>query len=242
MPDQAFAFESTATLARRARTEPLDAIKDGLELAFFGNVRPERVGLWIEDEMAAHPVGCDSGLKQPPDTAEGETQLEAYCIELHRQFPRGVPPWNPETRGALDFGLPDTRPMLSRMIELQPIPPPPAPAAPSRVAPNDLDDGAIPVLVDAVRELKAVSDEVVILRDILNPAIIAGLPAEQTARWHAVATRIAHESDSPLLDLNDGTFTAGDFGDRTHLHALAAERFSELLAERLLAQEHHASR
>jgi hypothetical protein len=47
-----------------------------------------------------------------------------------------------------------------------------------------------------------------------------------------------------LLDFNDGTFVPSDFGDKTHLHPLAAERFSALLAARVqsMVQEDRASR
>ena len=256
MPDQAFAFASGDVLSERAKNDPLGALGDGLELAAFGNVRPSRLGMWLEDWAAARPVGCNSGLKQPPDNAEAYAALVDYCSELHAAFPHGVPPWNPRSRGGLDFGLPATRPMLERYIAAQPPAPawptPPAPSAPSakaNAAPptnpgDDIDEDAVRMLVAAVRELDAVSKKMFVLRDVLNPAILAALPPEQLARWRAVAERIAHEGDARLLDLNDGTVTAAEFGDRTHLNPLAAERFSTVLATRVrpLVQENHASR
>jgi lysophospholipase L1-like esterase len=63
--------------------------------------------------------------------------------------------------------------------------------------------------------------------------LLAPVTAVELARWRDVAERIARENDVPLLDFNDGTFVASDFGDRTHLHPLAAERFSSLLATRI---------
>src|SRR3569832_960783 len=122
MPDQAFAFTSAAGLLDRARTRPLDATTDALTYLVFGDVRPERVTLWIEDWAKARSSPCESGLKQPPDG-------KAAQAELGGQFPRGVPPYNPATRGGLDFGLPATRPMLDRLAALQadaisaPLPP-----------------------------------------------------------------------------------------------------------------------
>jgi lysophospholipase L1-like esterase len=100
------------------------------------------------------------------------------------------------------------------------------------------------MLIAAVQELKAVSDETFVLRDIFNPAALAPLPPAQVARRRAVAERIARQGGAPLLDLNDGSVVASDFGDQTHLNPLAAERFSSLLAERLRprGQENHASR
>jgi hypothetical protein len=249
MPDQAFAFASADVLADRASTDPLGALRDGLELVLFGNVRPERVGLWLEDWIAARPSGCNAGLKQPPDGEEARAALSSFCSELAKQLPRGVPPWNPTTRGGLDFGLPATRPALERLVALQPSsvsspPLPAAPPAPSREAPDDIDDSAVRMLIAAVQELKAVSDETFVLRDIFNPAALAPLPPAQVARRRAVAERIARQGGAPLLDLNDGSVVASDFGDQTHLNPLAAERFSSLLAERLRprGQENHASR
>ncbi len=249
MPDQSFAFSSADVIAEQARTDPMGALRDGLELLLFGNVRPERVGLGIEDRIAARPLGCDSGLKQPPDGAEAEAALVDYCNELLRQFPRGVPPWNPKTRGGLDFGLPATRPMLARLVELEPSSVyapalPAAPAHPARAAPDDTDEDAVRTLIAALRELRAVSDHAFVLRDIMNPALVAPVPPERLARWRAVAERIAREGDAVLLDFNDGTFAPSDFGDRTHLHPLAAERFSSLLAARVrpMVEEHRASR
>lgn len=250
MPDQAFAFASADVLAAHAHTDPLGALGDGLELGLFGNVRPERLGAWVEDWMAARPPGCNSGLKQPPDGKEAYDTLVSYCNELAKQFPRGVPPWNPRTRGGLDWGLPATRPMLERLVALQPssVSSPPLPAArpdPSPRVPDDIDEGAVRMLIAALRELEAVSDKTFVLRDILNPALLAPLPPERIAQWRAVARKIAREADVPLLDLNGGdAIAASDFGDRTHLNPLAAERFSSQLAARVrpMVQENHASR
>jgi hypothetical protein len=250
MPDQSFAFSNTSVLIERGHTEPFAALGDALDLAVFGNVRPERVGLWLEDRIAARPLGCNSGMKQPPDGEEAQAALVDFCAELLHQFPRGVPPWNPTTRGALDFGLPETRPMLARLIALQsaiPPPPPlaaPAPSSPPRTVHENIDEGGVRQLVAAIRELKTVSDEVLVLRDILNPAILEQLPPGQEASWRTVAERIAREGDAPMLDGNDGAVGPGDFGDRTHLNPLAAERFSQLLATRVrpFVEEHRASR
>jgi hypothetical protein len=250
MPDQSFTFASADVLEDRARTDPFGALGDGVELLLFGNTRPERVGLWLEDWTLGRPPGCNSGLKQPPEGAEANAALVSYCAELAKQFPRGVPPWNSKTRGGLDFGLPATRPMLERLVALQasaassrslPTAPPPDP---SRKIPDDMDEAAIRTLIAAVRELKAVSAATFVLRDILNPAVVASFPPAQVARWRAVAERIAREADAPLLDFNDGSVVASDFGDRTHLNPLAAERFSSLLAARVrpMVQENHASR
>jgi hypothetical protein len=249
MPDQAFVFSNTETLADEARTDPRGALGDGLESFFFGNTRPDRVGLWVEDWVAARRPPCESGMKQPPEGEEAMSALVAFCSELESQFPHGVPPWNRNTRGGFDFGLPATRPMLERLVELQPasIAPPPqtnASRSPARTAPDDIDDDAVRMLIAAVRELRAVSDHTFIVRDIMNPAMLASLPALQVTHWRDVAERIARDGGAPLLDFNDGTFVPSDFGDRTHLHPLAAERFSTLLAARVepLAQENHASR
>jgi hypothetical protein len=235
MPDQAFVFTSAADLADRARTRPLEATSDALTFLVFGDVRPERVGLWLEDWARARPSPCESGLKQPPDGAEAQAQLDAFCAELRRQFPRGVPPWNPAAHGGFDFGLPATRPALERMIALQssaisaPLPPPAGPI-PER---DDIDEDAVQTLIAAVRELQAVSDHTFVLRDLMNPVLVAPLPPARFAQWRGVAERIASEGGAPLIDLNDGAFGPADFGDRTHLHPLSAERFSTLLAERL---------
>jgi hypothetical protein len=139
--------------------------------------------------------------------------------------------------------------MLERLVALQPStvssPPLPVTAAdPSREIPDDIDDRAVLTLIAAVRELKVVSDDMFVLRDILNPALLAQLPPARAARWRAIAERIARESDAPLLDLNDGTVLSADFGDRTHLNPLAAERFSSVLATRVrpMVQASHASR
>lgn len=236
MPDQAFAFTSTAGLLDRARTRPLDATTDALTYLVFGDVRPERVTLWIEDWAKARPSPCESGLKQPPDGKEAQAELDAFCAELRRQFPRGVPPYNPATRGGLDFGLPATRPMLDRLATLQadaisaPLPPPAGPI-PER---DDIDEDAVVTLIAAVRELAAVSDHLIVLRELMNPVLLAPLPPARLSQWRSVAERIARESGVPLVDPNDGTFGPADFGDRTHLHPLAAERFSARLAGRLL--------
>ncbi len=235
MPDQSWPF---ATL----RSVPID---DAPSLVVFGNVKPERVGRWVEDWWAGKPLGCDSGLKQPPEGREAYEQLVLYCDELARQFPRGVPPWNPTTRGALDFGLPATRPMLERLIALQPASVyTPPPADPSRPWKDDIDEHAADAVVQAIREIEPVAERVMVLRDLLNPAIVASLPSAQVARWRSIAERVAHDADAPLLDMNDGSFAPSDFGDRTHLHALAAERFSALLASRVkpAVQASHASR
>lgn len=210
----------------------------------FGNVKPSRVGRWIEDWAAARPIGCDSGMKQPPEGPEAYAALVDYCNELARQLPRGVPPWNPKTRGALDFGLPGTRPMLERLIALQPPLPAPPPPDATHIPPDDTDEEAVRTMIAAIREVAAVSDDVFVMRDILNPVVLAQFTPVQTARWRATAERIARESDARLLDFNDGSIVASDFGDRTHLHALAAERFSRELAKRVLpmVKEGHASR
>jgi len=248
MPDQAFVFESGDVLNDRAHADPLGAIGDGLDLALFGNVRPAQVGRWVEDWMSAGPPACASGM-QPATGGESAAAQATFCDELRTQFPRGVPAWNPKTRGGFDFGLPETRPALTRLIELQAsaASTPPLPSAthgPALKDPNDIDDDAVRTMVAAVQELQAVTGHTFVLRDILNPALLEPLPAEELAHWRAVAERIARESDATLLDLNDGTFVASDFGDRTHLHPLAAERFSSLLAARVrpMVQEHRASR
>jgi hypothetical protein len=251
-PDQAYAFSTADTLAERGRVAPLAALGDGLDYLVFGDVRPERVGSWVADRFAARPVGCNSGLKQPPDSDEGQAALVAFCDELLRQFPHGIPPWNISSRGGLDFGLPTTRPMLEDLIAAQTKVLAEAPPAPPRdpVAhpaapwppPEPIDEDAVRTVIAAVRELRAVSDHMFVLRDVLNPEIPQS-PA-QLAQWRAVAERIAHEGEVPLLDFNDGTFAPSDFGDRTHLHPLAAERFSKLLAARVQAtvQDDRASR
>jgi hypothetical protein len=235
MPDQTFAFAT------------LDQVSwdDVPTLLLFGHVKPERVGRWVEDWWAKKPLGCDSGLKQPPEGREAYDQLVLYCDELARQFPRGVPPWNRKTRGALDFGLPETRPMLEKLVALEPASVyTPPPADPTRPWHDDIDDHAADTLVLAIRELAPVAEQIVVLRDLLNPAIVASLPSAQVARWHDVAARIAHDAEVRLLDMNDGSFAPSDFGDRTHLHPLAAERFSALLATRVrpVVQASHASR
>ena len=246
MPDQAFAFTSAAELSIRAREHPLEAMTDALTLLFFGDVRPERVGLWVEDWAQAKPGPCESGLRQPPVGQEAQAELDAFCVELRRQFPRGVPPWNRAMRGGFDFGLPATRPMLERMVALQaesitaPLPPPVAPIPEH----DDIDEDAIRTLIAAVREIAAVSEHTVVLRDIMNPVLLAPLPPARFAQWRGLAERIAEEGGAPLIDLNDGSFTPIDFGDRTHLHPLAAERFSSLLAGRIepLLEGRRASR
>lgn len=235
MPDQAFAFTSAAGLADLARAYPREALTDALTFLVFGNVRPDRISLWLDDWARGRPSPCESGVKQPPEGPEAQAQLDAFCSELRRQFPRGVSPWNPATRGRIDFGLPATQPMIERLVALQsssisaPQPPPAAPV-PER---DDIDDDAVRTMVAAVRELDAVSEHTVVLRDLLNPVLIAPLPPARLAQWRGVAERIARESGVPLIDPNDGTFGPADFGDRTHLHPLAAERFSSMLADRL---------
>lgn len=247
MPDQAFAFGGTSLLEKGPRADPLAPLSDELQLFIFGNVRPDRVGLWLEDWIEDGPSPCESGLKQPPEGAEALAALGTFCTELRRQFPRGVPPWNPATRGAIDFGLPTTRPTLTRLIELQPVPiDPPLAAAPNpaQKAPDNIDEEAVRMWIAAVRELAAVSDRTFVLRDIMNPATLGPVPPAQRAQWRAVAERIARAADAPLLDMNDGTFAPSDFGDRTHLHPLAAERFSAQLAARVrpLLQEDRVPR
>lgn len=246
MPDQAFAFTNATGLAELARARPREALADALTFLVFGDVRPERVSLWLEDWARGRPSPCESGLKQPPDGAEAQGQLDAFCAELRRQFPRGVSPWNPATRGGFDFGLPATHPALERLIALQsasisaPLPPPSGPI-PER---DDIDEDAVRTMIAAVRELGAVSDHTFVLRDLLNPVLVAPLPPGRFAQWRSVAERIAREGGAPLIDPNDGTFGPADFGDRTHLNPLAAERFSSLLADRLkpLLEDSRASR
>jgi hypothetical protein len=235
MPDQAFAFTNAAGISDLARTRPLEAMKDAFTFLVFGDVRPDRLGLWLEDWARARPSPCESGLKQPPDGEEARAELDSFCAALRRQFPRGVPPWNPATRGGFDFGLPATRPMLERLIALQsaaisaPLPPPAVPPQDR----EDIDDDAVRTLIAAVREIGAVSEHVFVLRDLMNPLLLAHLPPARFAQWRDVAERIAREGGATLVDPNDGTFGPADFGDRTHLHPLAAERFSSLLADRL---------
>jgi hypothetical protein len=236
MPDQAFAFGGASVATTAAHADLLGTLDDQLQFAVFGNVRTGRVGLWLEDWLEGGRSPCESGLKQPPEGEEAQAALSTFCTELHEQFPRGVPPWNPGTRGAIDFGLPATRPVLARLIELQPKPvdlPLAAAANPSQKAPDNIDEEAIRMMIAALRELEAVSDHTFVLRDIMNPAGLASVPPAQLVQWREVAARIAHEGDAPLLDLNDGTFVASDFGDRTHLHPLAAERFSVQLAQQV---------
>jgi hypothetical protein len=235
LPDQAFAFTNVAGLEERARSRPLEAMMDGLTFLVFGDVRPERVGLWLEDRVRGRPSPCESGVKQPPEGEEAQHDLSAFCAELTRQFPIDVPPWNPATRGAFDFGLPATRPMLERLVALQAAaistpPPPPRGPVPER---DDIDEDAVVTMIRAVRELVAVSDRTVVLRDLMNPLLLAPLPPARLTQWRGVAERIAREGGAPLIDPNDGAFGPADFGDRTHLHPLSALRFSSLLAERL---------
>jgi hypothetical protein len=235
MPDQAFTFTSAAGLAERAHESPLEAMTEALTFFVFGDVRPERIALWVEDWARARPPPCESGLKQPPDGEGAQAELDSFCSELGRQFPRGVPPWNRATRGGFDFGLPATRPMLERLVALQsasisaPLPPARGPI-PER---DDIDEDAAVTLIAAARELAAVSEHMFVLRDIMNPVLLAPLPSARLAQWRAVAERIAREGGAPLIDPNDGTFGPADFGDRTHLNPLAAERFSSLLAARV---------
>ncbi len=247
LPDQAFVFSSTGVLQDRARVDPLGAIGDGLELLLFGNIRPAQVGRWVEDWVSASPPPCESGMLQPPASEAGEASLVAFCHELRARFPHGVPAWDPNQRGGFDFGLPATRPMLTRLAELQASSAAPHPAGTHSSGlkdPNDVDDDAVRKMIAAVRELKAVSGHTFVLRDLMNPALLEPLPAAEIAHWRSVAERIARESDAPLLDLNDGTFVESDFGDRTHLSPLAAERFSSLLAARVgsMVEQNRASR
>jgi hypothetical protein len=249
MPDQAFTFATEERLEDRAHTDPLGALDDSLQLVLFGNVRPAQVGRWVKDWAAAGPPPCESGMKQPADSAEGQAALVDFCRELRAQFPHGVPAWNAATRGELDFGLPSTGPMLERLVELQRTPPPTAllheaPRISASTVLDDIDEDAIRTMVAAMHELQAVSDHFFVLRDIMNPDLLKAQPPARLAQWRDVARRIAREGDAPLLDLNDGTFAASDFGDRTHLHPLAAERFSSALAARVrpVLQEDRASR
>jgi lysophospholipase L1-like esterase len=136
--------------------------------------------------------------------------------------------------------------MLERLVALQAssASSPPDVTAPSgspRKVSDDIDGEAVSMLIDAVRELKSVSRETFVLRDILNPAAVS---EESIAAWRALAERIAGAGGAPLLDLNDGTVAPSDFGDRTHLNPLAAERFSAILAARVrpMVQQNHASR
>jgi hypothetical protein len=188
-------------------------------------------------------------MKQPPTGDEAQTALVDFCNELRSQFPRGVPAWNPTTRGGFDFGLPSTRPTLARLVELQSTSSSPAPhldagRIPASIVPSDMDEDAIRTMVAAAHELKAVTDHLFVLRDLMNPDLLSAETPARLAQWRDVARRIARESDAPLLDFNDGTFAASDFGDRTHLNPLAAERFSSRLAARVqpAALEDRASR
>ncbi len=248
MPDQALTFATMELVEGRAHSDPLGALDDGLQLLLFGNVRPAQVGRWVEDWAATRPPPCESGMKQPPAGDEARAALVDFCYELHAQFPRGVPAWNPTTRGGFDFGLPSTRPMLQRLIELQatssPAPRVDAGRIPAGSVPNDTDQDAIRTVIAAARELKAASDHLFVLRDVMNPELLNAETPARLAQWRDVARRIAHEIDAPLLDFNDGSFSASDFGDRTHLNPLAAERFSSLLAARVqpAALEDRASR
>jgi hypothetical protein len=247
LPEQTFVFSSADVLQDRARADPLGVLGDGLELLLFGNVRPAQVGRWVEDWVSASPPTCESGMQQPPVGEEATATLGAFCHELRDQFPHGVPAWDAKARGGFDFGLPSTRPMLTRLAELRA-----SSASPHLIGtqssalkdPNDLDDDAVRKMIAAVRELKAVSSHTLVLRDMMNPALLEPLPAAELAHWRSVAERIAKESDVPLLDLNDGTFVASDFGDRTHLSPVAAERFSSLLAARVgpMVEQGRASR
>src|SRR5262249_11722516 len=157
-----------------ARTRPREAMTDALTFPVFGDMRPERVGLWVEDWARGRPSPCESGLKQPPEGEEARAGLTSFCAELRRQFPRGVPPWNLATRGGFDFGLPATRPVIERLVALQsdsisaPLPPPSGPI-PER---DDIDEDAVLTLIAAVRELWAVSDHVFVLRDLMNPVLL----------------------------------------------------------------------
>jgi hypothetical protein len=247
MPDQDYTFATEELLAQRAHDDPVAAVDDGLELLLFGNVRPPQVGRWVEDWAAGAPPPCESGMKQPPDSRDGYAALVDYCRELRAQFPRGIPAWDMATRGGFDFGLPVTRPMLERLIESQAAPPPAATLDGGRVAntvPGDIDEDSVRTMIAAARELKAVSDHLFVLRDVMNPDIATAQSPERRAQWRDIAARIAREVDAPLLEFNDGTFPASDFGDRTHLHPLAAERFSSLLAARVqsVALDDRASR
>jgi hypothetical protein len=134
--------------------------------------------------------------------------------------------------------------MLERLVAATAATSPAPPATPATPAPKsapaspDLDDEAVRTMIAAVRELAAVTDHTFVLRDLLNPATLAPLPPATLEAWHGVAERIAREGHAPLLDFNDGTFAPSDFGDRTHLNPLAAERFSSLLAARVREAVH----
>jgi hypothetical protein len=247
LPEQTFVFSSADVLLDHARADPLGALGDGLELLLFGNIRPAQVGRWVDDWVSASLPTCESGMQQPPVGEEATATLGALCHELRAQFPHGVPAWDAKARGGFDFGLPATRPMLTRLAELQASSASPHPAATETSAlrdPNDVDDDAVRKMIAAVVELKAVSRHTFVLRDVMNPALLEPLPAAELLHWRSVAERIARESDVPLLDLNDGAFVAADFGDRTHLSPLAAERFSSLLAARIrpMVEQDRASR
>jgi hypothetical protein len=243
VPDQAFAFTNADTLRTQARVDAWGALRDGLGYLVYGNVRPSRVALWIDDWITDRPPPCESGFKQPPEGEDAKRAFLAYCEELRREHPRGVPPWNPRTRGGFDFGLPTTRPMLERLVDRNP-PAPPAPSTTPLAAFVDIDENGLRSLIAAVRELRAVSERTFVLRDIINPAQAATISPALLHAWRQAAERIAYEGGADLLDFNDGTFAPADFGDRTHLHPMAAERFSALLADRVkvAADEDRAAR
>ena len=237
MPDQAFVFASGDVLSSRAHADPLGVIGDGLELLSSATSVPRRSGAGWKTGSRAGPPACESGMQQPPEARRPRHQA-TFCAELHTPVSARRPRVEPENARRFRLRPPATRPTLTRLIELQasvaPTPPlPDAAHGPALKDPNDIDEDAVRTMVAAVQELKAVTGHTFVLRDIMNPALLEPLPAEELAHWRAVAERIARESDATLLDLNDGTFVASDFGDRTHLHPLAAERFSSLLAARV---------
>jgi hypothetical protein len=234
VPDQAYAFTNVDTLRAQAHVDSWGALSDGLSYLLYGNVRPSRVGMWIDDWITDRAPPCESGFKQPPDGEDAKQAFQAYCEELRREHPRGVPPWNPQTHGGFDFGLPTTRPMLERLVDRKPAAPP-APSSAPLASFVDIDENGLRSLIAAVRELKAVSVRVFVLCDIINPAQAATISPTLLHAWRQAAERIAYEGGAVLLDFNDGTFAPADFGDRTHLHPMAAERFSALLADRVKA-------
>lgn len=239
MPDQPFAFTTLRGLAERAHVDPSAALTDGLSFAIFGDVRPARVGQWLEDAARPKPWRCESGMRQPPVGDEARAAMDAFCAELRRQRPAGLPAFDRAARGGYTFGLPETRPLLERLASLQAawaVEPPPLPADPIP-ARDDLDEDGLRLLADAARDLAAVSDTTVVLSDLLNPVLVAPLPPSRFAQWREAAERIARDGGATLVDPNDGSLRATDFGDRTHLSPLAAERFSTELWPRLHALE-----
>ena len=179
---------------------------------------------------------CESGMMQPPSDKATEAVLVAFCRELRVQFPRGLPAWNPGTRGAYDFGLPATRPLVAQIIELQAGSPSPPPNASHNAAPkdpNDIDEQAVHTMAAAVQELRAVSRHMFVLRDILNPALLLPVSQRSSPTGAMWPNGSLARTTSPCSISTTARSCASDFGDRTHLHPLAAERFSSLLAARM---------